>query len=312
MPLVIGYAVVVVGSRFSLHGSAGPRRAAAPMTPGRRREILTFVGLAAVGAGSAAGLLQGIPLLAGRVTDARNVGFLVAAVTLVSPLYLLPRVLGMALFPAMSHARGGGAEHAVGRSADLSMRATTVLLAPVFAIALPLAGPILAAYGGPQYAAGAPELRLLLIATYASVVAIGPINALASGTVREARIPVAASVLGCVAGLLLAVPLGWWLGGSGVALAYLTATIVASAGPMVAAAHRWTLRWSGTVVRGVLAVGGVFALATVVDTFDAGPRGAALTALVGGLLAAAVFAKDGKALLLHARRNRASVGGDMA
>src|SRR5262249_34505329 len=153
MPLVIGYAVVVVGSRLSLR-AASSRPATVPRgepvvvphggpavaphreaVPARRQEVLAFVGLAAIGAGSAAGLLQGIPLLAGRFTDARNVGFLVAAVTLVSPLYLLPRVLGMALFPAMSQARGGGAEHAVRRSADLSMRATMVLLAPVFAAA---------------------------------------------------------------------------------------------------------------------------------------------------------------------------------
>jgi O-antigen/teichoic acid export membrane protein len=311
-PLTAGYAVVVVGSRFGLrsavrhggHGGGTP-----PVAPGRRREILVFSGLAAVGAGSAAGLLQGVPLLADRFADARSVAFLVAAVTLVSPLYLVPRVLGMALFPAMSHARGGGAEDAVGRSADVSMRATMVLLAPVFAAALPLAGPVLAAYGGPQYSAGAPELRLLLVATYASVAAIGPINALASGTMREARIPVIASVVGCVVGLSLVAPFGWWFGGAGVAGAYLVATIVTSAAPMVAAARRWALRWHGTVARGALAIGGAYALATVSDRVDAGPLGTTLAALLCCLLAMAVFARDGRILLAAARGTR---GGDLA
>jgi O-antigen/teichoic acid export membrane protein len=303
-PLTAGYAVVVVGSRFGLRSAVLRGGGGGPVAPDRRREILVFVGLAAVGAGSAAGLLQGVPLLAGTFADARSVGFLVAAVTLVSPLYLLPRVLGMALFPAMSHARGGGAEVAVGRSADVSMRATMVLLAPVFAAALPLAGPILAAYGGPQYSAGAPELRLLLMATYASAAAIGPINALASGTTQEARIPVIASMVGCVVGLSLVAPLGWWFGGAGVAGAYLVATIVISAGPMVAAARRWALRWRGMVARGVLAVGGAFAVATVSDRFDAGLLGAALAALLCCLLAMAVFVKDGKVLLTAARRTR--------
>ncbi|GAA0909661.1 hypothetical protein GCM10009558_014210 [Virgisporangium aurantiacum] len=306
-PLTVGYAVVVVGSRFGLRSAVLRGGGARPVAPDRRREILVFIGLAALGAGSAAGLLQGVPLLAATFADARSVGFLVAAVTLVSPLYLLPRVLGMALFPAMSHARGGGAEDAVGRSADVSMRATMVLLAPVFAAALPLAGPILAAYGGRGYEAGAPELRLLLVATYAAVAAIGPINALASGTMREARIPVIASVVGCAVGLSLVAPLGWWFGGAGVAGAYLVATIVTSAGPMVAAARRWTLQWHGMVVRGVLALGGAFALATVFDRFVAGPLGAAVAALLCCLLATAVFAKDGKALLTAARR---TPGGD--
>ncbi|GIJ70416.1 lipopolysaccharide biosynthesis protein [Virgisporangium ochraceum] len=316
-PLTAGYAVVVVGARLGLRPAvrqAGGRRAALPPGDGRRaapqrREILVFAGLAAVGAGSAAGLLQGVPLLADRFADARSVGFLVAAVTLVSPLYLLPRVLGMALFPAMSHARGGGADDAVGRSADVSTRVTMVLLAPVFAAALPLAGPILVAYGGAEYSAGAPELRLLLVATYVAVAAIGPINALASGTMREARVPVLASVVGCAVGLALVAPLGWWFGGAGVAGAYLVATVVTSAGPMVTAARRWALRWRGTAARGVLALGGAFAVATASDRFDAGPLGPALAALLCCLLAIAVFAKDGRVLLTAARRPR---GADLA
>ncbi len=295
-PLVIGYSVVAVGSRLSLRGATSVGVPAA-----HRREFLTFAGLAAIGAGSAAGLLQGIPLLAGWFTDARNVGYLVAAVTLVSPLYLLPRVLGLALFPAMSQARGGGAEHAVRRSADLSMRGTMVTLAPLFAVALPLAGPILAIYGGAQYAEGAPELRLLLIATYVSVVAIGPINALSSGSVREARTPVGFALLGCVLGLVLVAPLGWWLGGTGVAVAYLAATVLTSAGPMVVAARKWSLRWTGTSVRSVIAVAGAYALAVGADALPASWGVDLVAATVCGLFAAAVCAVDGKALLADAR-----------
>ncbi len=298
-PLILGYAIVVVGSRLSLRGAAPSENAV------DRKEFLTFAGLAAIGAGSAAGLLQGTPLLANWFTDARNVGYLVAAVTLVSPLYLLPRVLGLALFPAMSHARGEGAEHAVRRSADLSMRGTMVGLAPLFAAALPLAGPILAVYGGGQYADGAPELRLLLLATYAAVVAIGPINALSSGTVREARIPVTFALLGCVLGLLLVAPLGWAFGGAGVAAAYLVATVLTSAGPMIVAARKWTLRWTGVVVRSALAVVAALAITAGADALD-GSRGRSLAvnviaALAGAAVAAAILAIDGKALLTEAR-----------
>jgi O-antigen/teichoic acid export membrane protein len=292
-PLILGYAIVVIGSRLSLRGA----RAHAV----DRKEFLTFAGLAAVGAGSAAGLLQGTPLLANWFTDARNVGYLVAAVTLVSPLYLLPRVLGLALFPAMSHARGEGAEHAVRRSADLSMRGTMVGLAPVFAAALPLAGPILAVYGGGQYADGAPELRLLLLATYTAVVAIGPINALSSGTVREARIPVTFALLGCLLGLLLVAPLGWAFGGAGVAAAYLVATVLTSAGPMAAAARKWTLPWTGVVVRSALAIGAGLAITAGADVLHASWALSLATALVCGGVAAAILALDGKALLTEVR-----------
>jgi O-antigen/teichoic acid export membrane protein len=195
----------------------------------------------------------------------------------------------------------------VRRSTDLSMRGTLVILAPVFAVALPLAGPILALYGGPQFAEGAPELRLLLIATYASVVAIGPINALSSGTVREARYPVGFALFGCAVGLLLVAPLGWWIGGAGVAAAYLVATVIMSAGPMVVASRRWGLHWAGSVARGVLVLIGAYALSAAADAFDVSSSSArwgveACAALVCGVFAVALFAKDGKVLLIDARR----------
>src|SRR5690349_19989322 len=114
---------------------------------------------------------------------------------------------------------------------------------------------------------------------------------------RKARIPEIASVVGCVVGLAHVAPHALWFGYDGVAGAYLVATIVTSAGPMVAVAWRWTLRWRGTVARGVLALGAALALATVFDRSDAGLPGALLAALLCCLLATAVYARDGRLLL---------------
>ena len=74
---------------------------------------------------------------------------------LVAPLYFLPRALGMALFPAMAHAHGAGDTDAVRRHADLSTRALLVLLAPLFAAAIPLAREVLVLVIGAEYSAGA-------------------------------------------------------------------------------------------------------------------------------------------------------------
>lgn len=301
LPLAAGYAVVVAGARLTRFRTSPAGAPAVPVPAGQRREVLAFAGLAALGAGSAAGLLQGLPLLASAYAAGPDVGYLVTSVTLVSPLYLLPRVLGLALFPAMSHAQGGGDGSSVRRGADLSMRGTVVALAVPLAVALPLAQPLLRLYGGDGFAAGAPELRVMLVATYVSVLATGPINALSSGSLRDSMRPVGYAVAGCVAGLLLAVPLGTAFGGAGVATAYLAAMLVTAGGPVAAAWRRWRMPWTGTVVRGTAVAVAASALAVAADTF--GGAGAPRTviqlaaAIAAGGVAVLVFARDGRSLL---------------
>ncbi|MEV0130247.1 hypothetical protein AB0H83_17530 [Dactylosporangium sp. NPDC050688] len=302
LPLALGYAVVVAGARLTRLPDTP--RGGAPLPPvpaAHRREVLAFAGLAALGAGSAAGLLQGLPLLASAFAAGPDVGYLVTSVTLVSPLYLLPRVLGLALFPAMSHAQGEGDATAVRRSTDLSMRGTVVVLAAPLAAALPLAQPLLRLYGGDAFVAGAPELRFMLVATYVSVLATGPVNALSSGSLRDSLRPVGYAVAGCVAGLLLAAPLGRAYGGAGVAVAYLAAMLVTTGGPVASAWRRWHMPWTGTLVRGTLVVAAAAALAVAGDTVDvAGPARLVTqlaAALVAGGLAVIVFAQDGRLLL---------------
>jgi hypothetical protein len=118
-----------------------------------------------------------------------------------------------------------------------------------------------------------------------------------------------ASVVGCVVGLCLVAPLGWWFGGTGVAGAYVVATVVTSAGPMVTAARRWALRWRGPAARGAIALGGAFAVATGADRLVAGPLATALTAVLCSVFAVAVVAVDGRFLLTAARR---TPGADLA
>ncbi len=207
-PLTLGYSVLMVGALVLLR-PAGDR---ARMDPAARREMASFVGLASVGGLASAGLLQLLPLLARGFTSAVEVSYFVAAVTLVAPLYFLPRALGMALFPAMAHAHGAGDVDAVRRHADLSTRALLVLLAPLFAVAIPVAREVLVLFGGSSYAAGAAVLQVILLATYIAVIQVAAVNALSSGTRREVRIPVYSAVGGAIIGLILLIPLGTWFG----------------------------------------------------------------------------------------------------
>ena len=71
---------------------------------------------------------------------------------------------------------------------------------------------------------------VLLAATFVGSVQVAAVNSLSSGT--GLRITVYAAVGGAVLGLVALVPLGRWLGGAGVGIAYLLAVGVTTAVPL--------------------------------------------------------------------------------
>jgi O-antigen/teichoic acid export membrane protein len=303
VPLIIGNSVLMLGALVVLRPRPTVPSEQEPMATVlarlKLRDLGIWVGLASLGGGASAGLLQLLPVLAGRFTSRVEVAYFVAAVTLVAPLAFLPRAFTLALFPAMARAHGAGDVDVVRRHADVSTRALLTLLAPIFAAGILVAPEVLALFGGSQYAAGAPVLRLLLIATYAGSIQVGAVNSLSSGD--AVRIPVYAAVVGAVVGLAALVPLGHLLGSAGVGLSYLLAVAITSGVPLWATWRRFGMAWTGPMIRSFAVLLGALALAEVLDA--AGPHGSAATVidiLAAGLAvagAAAVLGDDIRAVL---------------
>ena len=260
MPLTLGYAVLMLGALVVLR-----RRHRSPSGLLRLnvREMAVYVGLASLGGVASAGLLQALPVVAGWFTTLTEVSYVAASVTLVAPLYFLPRALSMALFPAMAKAHGAGDSDVVRRHADIFTRALLVLLAPVFAAGVLISPEVLALFGGGEYARGAGVLRVVLLATYVAVIQVAAVNALSSGD--GVRIPVWASVAGAVVGLVAVVPLGHWFGGVGVAVAYLVAIVVGAAVPLGVVWRRFDLAWTGPAGRSFAVVLAALVVAVVLD-----------------------------------------------
>jgi O-antigen/teichoic acid export membrane protein len=269
-PLIIGYSILVIGASALLRRrSVGPRVA---IPRELRREMIGYVGLASVGGLSAFGFLQSLPVLAGHFTSRAEVAQFVAAVTLVGPLYFVPRALALALFPALAHAHGAGDLERVRQHTDVSTRALLVILAPLFAVAIMIAREVLVIFGGGSYADGQTVLQLLLIATCVVVSQVPAINSLSSGDRRDVRIPVSSSVLGCLAGLIASVPLGHWLGGVGVSISYLIAMLFTQR-VIITVWRRYQMPWGGPLARSSIVVFGAFAISQVINaTAPAGPR----------------------------------------
>ncbi|GIH08168.1 hypothetical protein Rhe02_62350 [Rhizocola hellebori] len=265
---------------------------------GQRREIAGYVGMASLGGLASAGLLQALPLLAAIYTTPAEVKYFVTAVSLVAPLYFLPRALGMALFPAMAHAHGSGDLESIRRQADLSTRALFVALAPLFVVAIMLARQVLTLIYPPQFADGTVVLQVLLLATYLMVTPVAAINALSSGTPREVRVPVSSAVVGWFAGVGAAIPLGLAFGDVGVGLAYLIAAAVSAAWPLSAVAKRHQLAWFGPIARSVAVVVAGLLVAQVLPHGWLAGIGAAVA---GGAIAVALLRRDLRRILGDAR-----------
>lgn len=298
LPLAAGYALFTFGAWWRLR----PMMHGAMSAPGRaqRREIAAFIALACVGTLCSQGFLQGTQLLANRFAAPRDVAYFAAAVTLIAPVYFVPRALGIVLFPAMARAHGAGDVSGVRRQADLSTRALLAVLAPLLAAALPLAPEVLTVFGGSGYAGGAPVLRLMLAATYLAVVSVPAVNALSSGA--HVRVPVASAVLGTLTGFAVVALLG---GATGVGLGYLCGTAVTAGGPFVIAWRHHGMSWSGPVLRGVGVVGGALLASWWL------PREPAFgAALAGVVLAASVLVLRGDLVTL--RRGRGERPDDSA
>lgn len=266
LPFVIGYGVFIAGARVSvradLRGEVG--------RPSRSDllEIVGYAALACVGTLSSAGFLQGTQLLAAKFAAPVELAYFAAAVTLIAPMYFLPRALALALFPFMSEAHGAGELAVVRWHADLGTRALLVLLAPVFVVAELLSAEILALFGGAKYVDGAPVLQIILAGVYLTVIQVAAVNALSSGSGWQLRTPVAWAAAGFTVGLVTVAAVGGPLGAAGVGLAYLIGTMVTATGPITVVWRRYRMPWARPVARALLTVGTALAAARLLDSAD--------------------------------------------
>lgn len=307
LPFIVSYGIFSVLARRAVRGpAAGPR-----LDPWRRprRDLLGYSFLAGIGILAGAGSLQGTQLLAVWFAAPTEVAHFAAAVTLTAPFYFMPRALALALFPFMSESYGAGDVAAVRRHADLATRGLLVCGAVVLVAAEILAPVALTVFGGAEYVAGAPVLRLILLAAYLTIIAVPAINSLSSGPGWQLKTPVAWSVVGCLIGLGLVGVVGGPLGALGVALSYVVGTAFTSAGPLLTAWHRLAMHWKGPVARGLGLVVAGLVVGTLVDRGATDLLGLAwivAIGLMGVLFAGLVLIPDISALARALPRRRAT------
>lgn len=222
------------------------------------------------GTASSAGFLQLSVIFALRAGGEHGAGLFAAALSLVTPAYLLPRAISVVLFPAMARAAGRFDAARVRLHLKVGTQVLAAALLPVFALAAILAPSVLTLAYGRDFADGATTLVVMVWATWVSVASVPAVNALSSDTGRGYVIPAVASVAGFLVGL------GWWIAGGtsieSVAWGYLAGSVVQSAVPMIRAARRYGVPGIGFGARVLAAAGAALAVSLLCGPLGIGVR----------------------------------------
>jgi O-antigen/teichoic acid export membrane protein len=248
-PMVLVYLGFALGAHVSLFGWR--RRAITGRHDGTGlwRVIVPFAAVTTAGTASSAGFLQLSQIFAAHADPGHGSGLFAAAMSLVTPAYLLPRALSVVLFPAMARAAGRSDAALVRRQLVVGTDVLAAAMLPAFAFAGMIASALLALYGA-SFHGGATTLLIMLWATWVSIASVPAVNALSSDPGRAYLVPAAASVIGFAIGLAF-----WFALGTSivmVAWGYLAGSVVQSVIPVVEAARRHGGLRMGLGLRSVL------------------------------------------------------------
>jgi O-antigen/teichoic acid export membrane protein len=189
-----------------------------------------------LGTASSAGFLQLSQIFAMRAGGDHGAGLFAAVLSLVTPAYLLPRAISVVLFPAMARAAGRADRARVRLQLKVGTEVLAAALLPFFALVGVLSTAVLTLAYGRDFADAGVTLAIMVWATWISVASVPAVNALSSDPGRSYLIPAGASLVGCLAGLVV-----WFAAGGtieAVAWGYLVGSGIQSVVPMVEAARR--------------------------------------------------------------------------
>jgi putative peptidoglycan lipid II flippase len=238
----------------------GTRRSVLPRD--LRREVDGFITLAAVGSVVSSGFLQLAMLVARSVAAPREAGLFAAAMTLATPASLLAGSLSLVLFPTMAEAWGRGDTDRFRAQTDLATRGLFSVMVAVFGPLALCSRLIVDVLWGERFAESAVVLPILLAAVCFSTLGVTSVNAIMTAGSGGMRITTAGGVAGVAVGAVVwAVTASGW-GIVGIAVGYLTGTMVTFTIAFVLCWTRWRHRWALLVTRTLSAMLVVAALCT--------------------------------------------------
>jgi O-antigen/teichoic acid export membrane protein len=229
------------------------------------RELTTFAGLNLVGSFPSMATPQLALLLVTSFDSTAAAGTYAAMVSLTTPIQLLPRALGLVLYPRLARARAEDPRRVAADAASLAREIVPLAVGPLLLViaSAPLwIGVVIGNAGGPAIG----PLALLLGAQAISIIAVPAVAAQTTGPMREVAHPAAWSVLGLVASVVVWLVAPMQPISLRIAFGVLVGAIMRAGGPLVSVHGRPTrnrillVPTSWAIIAGVAVVAAVFRL----------------------------------------------------
>lgn len=234
-----------------------------------KRDIDRFMFLGVVGTLSSSGFLQSSVLVATAINGLAYAGHYAAALSLTTPVSLIAGATSLALFPAMAGDHGRRDTAAIRRrTRDVTSVLITMMVAVLGVLAL-LSDLVTSIIWGPEFAASAGILVLLLVAVVVTTVAIPSVNALTTESNRGMAMSAASSVLGFAVGIIVWVSLATAFPLWAVPVGYLTGAVVIAAVPYIIMWRRQSQRWAGQTILFATVIGTITAIVVVLSMVTA-------------------------------------------
>ena len=269
--LAVGVAVVAGTSVWLFYALAAAYLPVAALTalarpgddPGRDgplpyRRLVGYGVVGTVGSLAGVGFTSTTPLAAGVVGGITGTALVGAALTLLEPLNLAPRAIGLALLPQMSEANAADEAETAREALLTGTRLVTAAAAP-FCIFLFLERDRVLGWIFSEGLVGGATLGWFTLAFFVSVVGAPAVTSLAALGVREAAISMSSSIVGFGVAGALWFALGQEMGTAAIALGYAAGSVIQVAVPLRVATVRYLVPWGSLWFR-VVGLGAAAAL----------------------------------------------------
>jgi O-antigen/teichoic acid export membrane protein len=218
-----------------------------------RRSFAGYGAISAVGAMAGIGFTYVTPLAAAFIAPLAGAALVGAVLTVLEPLNLAPRAIGLVLLPDASHALASGDRQRGANALRVSTAAVAAIAAPVCALLILERDRALGLIFSDSIVGGM-NLAWFSAAFFVSVVGSPAITSLAAIHIRKASISMWSSLVGFAVAIVVWITLGPDLAVAAIGLGYLAGSIIQVAAPLVAAQRFYRPAWGSFWIRLAAAV----------------------------------------------------------
>ncbi len=224
------------------------------------REFVSYGAIGVVGSLAGVGFTYATPIAASFIDPAMGAALVGAALTVLEPLYLAPRAIGLVLLPDLAYANAAGARGASANALHAGVGLVSLVATPACALLVLERDRILQPIFSGAIVGGM-NLGWFAAAFFVSIVGAPAVTALAAISARAAAISMWSSLAGFGVAFVIWASAAASLGVAAIGLGYFVGSVIQVAAPITMATRHYDPRWGSLWLRLLTCWAAVVALA---------------------------------------------------